>query len=707
MPNFHFDVNQFRKSLVKRYVLAMVLIGVLATLAFLVLIAALKQSDDTAHLVNLSGKQRMLTQTVALDSFRLHQYRIALANTHDKRIMQDMDNLSLHLISTIDEMASAHQQLSQGRLLGQDATKLSAALNDMYFGSQNVSHNVESYLELARNMVNAKQVADSQKILSVLSGLSEPLLPKLNKLALMYQAEGEDKLHFVKNAEIFVWVLTLFVLLLETIFIFQPFIYRLMELAKDNLRAMNEIDTNTLALEQANKKLADLAYHDPLTGLHNRLNLERDIETTIAQYQQYGTPFAVFMLDIDWFKKVNDNYGHDAGDFVLKSFASLLEGSVRHNDLVYRAGGEEFVILFAGISLADCQQKAEEIRLKVESHVFQFKAIQIHKTVSIGLYHSDIMPPLGVKSVLKEIDEAMYRSKALGRNRVSAAERSKQVVLPRKETCKVSFSFPIERFKPFAQDAKHIMLNCLVPSEIDGTIGELVEIDPQEFTLGNQCLRTFIHPDDSDIFERFIETGAALTQSVPKVAGPTLLWGGTIRIILPDERIKVASFEVCFMPQKTQNEAKLVLMLCESQEMQDGFTDALMVYNFHAMLDISADFVYFKDQYHVFTAASKTMAQVTNVNNRSELVGKTDYDVVLRQYADQYYELEKQLFTGKVDVAQAFQPYLDQHGQEGWIDHQKYPIKDQDGKITGIYGIAQVINEAQYQQHKSKSPKIN
>lgn len=95
MPNFHFDVNQFRKSLVKRYVLAMVLIGVLATLAFLVLIAALKQSDDTAHLVNLSGKQRMLTQTVALDSFRLHQYRIALANTHDKRIMQDMDNLSL------------------------------------------------------------------------------------------------------------------------------------------------------------------------------------------------------------------------------------------------------------------------------------------------------------------------------------------------------------------------------------------------------------------------------------------------------------------------------------------------------------------------------------------------------------------------------------------------------------------------------------
>lgn len=706
MPSFSLNATHLRNSLIKRYALALILIAALATLAFVVLMSALKESDNTAHLVNLSGKQRMLTQSIALDGFRIHHLKVKIEQSQNKLLTQEQANLIKELSDMVEEMTSANRQLSQGQLLGHEKLDLSFALNDLYFGPKKLAQDVENYVRLANDLVAAQSVEESENTLNALIGLSGSLLLKLNQAVRVYQSEGEEKLHLVQMLEIVVWVLTLIILLLEVIFIFQPLVHRLVDLAKENERHLQKITSHSLILEQTNAKLENLAYHDPLTGLYNRLNLEHDIEATINQYQKDAVPFAVFMLDIDWFKKVNDNYGHDAGDFVLISFADLLVASVRETDLVYRAGGEEFVILFADISLEDSQKKAEEIRLKVEDHVFKYKINQIKKTVSIGLYHSDLMPPLGVKTVLKEIDEAMYRSKALGRNRVSLSERTQQILLPRQETCKVVFKFDQSIFETFKQanDVQNNQdLRCLIPTDIQGSIEDLVGFNAQDFLSGKNCLMTFIHPDDLDIFQHFIETGIAhLTTRYPQ-SERTFLWGGTLRVILLTKQIKITSFEVYYAPAKHPTEARLELVLCESHNMQAAFSDALMVYNFHAMLENTHDFIYFKDQYHVFTAASKSMISVTSVMERSELVGKTDYELIPRHYADQYYQLEKQIFSGEVPVAQAFQPFLDQHGEDGWIDHQKYPIKDQDGKITGLYGIARVISAAEYQRLQRKS----
>ena len=114
--------------------------------------------------------------------------------------------------------------------------------------------------------------------------------------------------------------------------------------------------------------------------------------------------------------------------------------------------------------------------------------------------------------------------------------------------------------------------------------------------------------------------------------------------------------------------------------------------NFIAMLENTGDYIYFKNRGHVFTGASQTLVEITEQTERwTDLVGKTDYDVFPREFADIYYTLEKQIFSGEVPMAHAVQPTLDQHGNQGWVDNRKYPIRDKDGHITGLFGIARDI----------------
>ncbi len=172
-------------------------------------------------------------------------------------------------------------------------------------------------------------------------------------------------------------------------------------------------------LSDSNIKLHDLALNDPLTGLRNRLYLESDIQTVIENYKEHHAPYAVLMFDIDWFKEVNDTYGHDIGDLVLKELSAILKSSIREEDKVYRAGGEEFVVLLNRITYSATVKIAEKIRLLIQNYIFNVKGKKFNKTISVGLYHSSILEAKDVKHVLKLIDIALYKSKNDGRNRVT------------------------------------------------------------------------------------------------------------------------------------------------------------------------------------------------------------------------------------------------------------------------------------------------
>jgi two-component system cell cycle response regulator len=163
----------------------------------------------------------------------------------------------------------------------------------------------------------------------------------------------------------------------------------------------------------------ELAITDPLTSLFNRRYMETHLATLVEQAASRGKPIAVLVLDIDYFKAVNDTHGHDAGDDVLREFALRVRKSTRNIDLACRYGGEEFVIVMPETDMAVATMVAERLRRRIASEPFviQDGARNLDITISIGIAALD-GPDDHAAAILKRADQALYRAKRDGRNRV-------------------------------------------------------------------------------------------------------------------------------------------------------------------------------------------------------------------------------------------------------------------------------------------------
>jgi diguanylate cyclase (GGDEF)-like protein len=164
-------------------------------------------------------------------------------------------------------------------------------------------------------------------------------------------------------------------------------------------------------------QLRRLADTDPLTGLLNRRSFERSATQAMEHFRHNGRPFAVFVIDIDHFKRVNDTYGHVAGDEAIRHIADILAGSVTIPDRMARVGGEEFVALLHEMDADKVMALAERMRSKIaESDVSRDKIV-IRLTVSIGVS----MVQSGdrdIEDVVSRADASLYEAKAAGRNRI-------------------------------------------------------------------------------------------------------------------------------------------------------------------------------------------------------------------------------------------------------------------------------------------------
>ncbi|MBS1188394.1 MAG: putative diguanylate cyclase domain [Rhodocyclaceae bacterium] len=163
--------------------------------------------------------------------------------------------------------------------------------------------------------------------------------------------------------------------------------------------------------------LREANLHDPMTGLSNRRFLEEFIATLLASVQRRHTHLAVLMLDLDYFKMVNDTYGHDAGDAVLKAVSKVFTQSVRASDLVIRYGGEEFLIILQDAAAEAAERVAENIRVAVENLKVQTAGTLLQKTISIGIADFPTDSETFWQAV-KFADVALYQAKETGRNRV-------------------------------------------------------------------------------------------------------------------------------------------------------------------------------------------------------------------------------------------------------------------------------------------------
>lgn len=164
------------------------------------------------------------------------------------------------------------------------------------------------------------------------------------------------------------------------------------------------------------KENFEKAFRDPLTGVGNKFMLDRRAKELFTQCKKSRIPLSLIIFDIDYFKKVNDTYGHLAGDFILKEVVALIQTCFRSNDLFIRCGGEEFCIIMQ--SLVDRAENAIEVaRKKLENHIFQYNKQEIKVTISAGVT-CQVSRDKYWKNMYERADKLLYKSKTSGRNRV-------------------------------------------------------------------------------------------------------------------------------------------------------------------------------------------------------------------------------------------------------------------------------------------------
>lgn len=185
------------------------------------------------------------------------------------------------------------------------------------------------------------------------------------------------------------------------------------------LNAFSQLVNSNNELEQVLKELQEVSLADPLMRIGNRRAMERDLDSIQADFEQHQKPYSIALLDVDYFKRYNDHYGHSAGDEVLIKVAQTIQQALRTSDRVYRFGGEELLVLMPQTELANAQKSIERIRAQVQAQKIEHQHSDFGLiTISAGIsqaYRDNW------KALIDQADIALYRAKTTGRNRVCSS----------------------------------------------------------------------------------------------------------------------------------------------------------------------------------------------------------------------------------------------------------------------------------------------
>ncbi len=342
--------------------------------------------QEYAYIINITGKQRMLSQKTALISKRYYE-----ENTQD---------LKMHLLELKTLMKKDHEHIIK------DYVK-SDKLISLYLNKpKSLNVKVILYLELLSDFLEIHNESALKNIVEQ----SFYLLPLLNEAVSVFEAESNEKTELLMQRELFILIGTLLTLLLEAIFIVMPAL---------KIALRHESELNRL-IEERTHELEELSITDQLTKLYNRRHIDKTLSSELDKARRYDDLFSLILLDIDYFKNVNDTYGHQVGDAILKSIAKLLTDNVRKTDMVGRWGGEEFLIITTDNDSKKVLHFAEKLRSVIETH--KFNAVK-KVTCSFGVTH--YMKDDTDSSIIGRADDALYEAKASGRNCVKESIVSK------------------------------------------------------------------------------------------------------------------------------------------------------------------------------------------------------------------------------------------------------------------------------------------
>lgn len=368
-------------------------------------------SESTRHYYYPQGILKTVSATEKADKwfFRVRE----LKEPYEINIDYDQANDNTLTIFMNFRVFNQQQKFLGATGVGLSMSRLSTLLSDYEQRYQKNIYLVDSTGRI--RLTGNNRLHDSRSILEM-TGLKEIASDVLAHKNNNFQYRGEQDNYLLHVKYLPEVRLFLFVESAENQAIAQVRHALYINLAVFALIVLATIVLTNMTVNFYQKKLALMATIDHLTQLLNRQSFETLSNTILADSRRFHTPLAVMMLDIDYFKNINDNYGHAAGDTVLKGIAQTLKQTVREADIVCRWGGEEFVIFLNKCELADAERIAEQIRAKVASEIYHHEFYPLQATVSIGVASYNHIGTL--KELMARADSALYVAKDTGRNTV-------------------------------------------------------------------------------------------------------------------------------------------------------------------------------------------------------------------------------------------------------------------------------------------------
>jgi two-component system cell cycle response regulator len=350
-----------------------------------------KPVSDVALIARVRSLARLKMMTDELRMRALTSREIGIKNA-EAGAMQDVGRFGRIMI--VDDRASSAERIS-GALSAEQTVEVETNPADALF------HAAEGNFDL----VIISLALESHDALRLCSQLRS--LDRTRNVPILALCEGDDNARMIRGLEIGV----------------NDFLMRPIDRNELHARVRTQIRKKryTERLRDNVQLSIEMAITDPLTGLYNRRYMENHLAALVEQAAARGKPLTALVLDIDYFKAINDSHGHDAGDDVLREFATRIRKSIRGIDLACRYGGEEFVIIMPETDMAVATIVAERLRRRIASEAFAIQqgSGSLEVTISIGLATLDTADD-NATSILKRADQALYRAKRDGRNRVVA-----------------------------------------------------------------------------------------------------------------------------------------------------------------------------------------------------------------------------------------------------------------------------------------------
>lgn len=361
------------------YSLILLCIGFISFNVYLILERVVVEQKNAAYVINLSGRQRMLSQFIVVSAL---EYK---ANP-------SIEN-SATLSKAITEMREAHTYLST-------LPVISGELKAFYYDPNNLGVRLADYLLLAESIL---EKSNDNKLMDELKKRRHTLLASLEEIVYLYQQEAQRSTARQQQLHLLMLVLIFSLLLFKSFFVMLP--------------AFNKLSF-----------YFHLASEDSLTGSHNRRYFLQLLEEEHNRCLRYGNTYSLCVIDIDYFKQVNDTYGHPIGDKVIEKVAHIIEKVIRVNDKCGRIGGEEFAVLLVDADASEAHSVAEKLRTTIKNFEGYYEKNTIAVTISIGIstfpYSAERTDDtLTTDEVIKRADMALYMAKQAGRNQTRLWEK--------------------------------------------------------------------------------------------------------------------------------------------------------------------------------------------------------------------------------------------------------------------------------------------